>query len=55
MGDERLIADVTAVEIVDGPHNVGRTHVVEVNEALLSFPGGEAPDPIGPTAPAGEM
>jgi non-heme chloroperoxidase len=35
--DEHLIADLTVVEIADGPHNVGWTHADEVNSALLSF------------------
>lgn len=35
--DERLIADLTTVEIADGPHNVGWTHPEEVNAALLDF------------------
>jgi len=42
--DERLIADLTVVEIAGGPHNVGWTHSDEVNSALLSFLGGEAGD-----------
>jgi non-heme chloroperoxidase len=37
--DERLIADLTVVEIPDGPHHVGWTHPDEVNAALLSFLG----------------
>jgi non-heme chloroperoxidase len=40
--DEHLIADLTVVEIADGPHNVGWTHADEVNSALLSFLAGEA-------------
>jgi non-heme chloroperoxidase len=40
--DESLIADLTVVEIADGPHNVGWTHPDEVNSALLSFLGSEA-------------
>jgi len=35
--DEHLIADLTVVEIPDGPHNVCWTHPDEVNSALLSF------------------
>jgi non-heme chloroperoxidase len=42
--DERLIADLTVVEIPDGPHNVGWTHPDEVNAALLSFLGGRVGD-----------
>ena len=40
--DERLIADLTVVEIADGPHNVGWTHSDEVNSALLAFLASEA-------------
>ena len=40
--DEGLIADLTVVEIADGPHNVGWTHPDEVNSALLSFLGSQA-------------
>ena len=41
--DERLIADLTVVEVADGPHNIGWTHSAEVNTALLDFLGGESP------------
>jgi non-heme chloroperoxidase len=37
--DERLIADLTFVEIPDGPHNIGWTHYEDVNRALLDFLG----------------
>ena len=37
--DEHLIADLTVVEVPDGPHNVCWTHPDEVNSALLSFIG----------------
>jgi len=40
--DERLIADLTVVEIDDGPHNIAWTHADEVNSALLAFLGSEA-------------
>ena len=33
--DEKLIADLTVVEIPDGPHNVGWTIPDECNKALL--------------------
>lgn len=33
----RLIADLTVVEIADGPHNIGWTHPGEVNAAFLDF------------------
>ena len=42
--DERLIADLTVVEIDGGPHNVCWTHPDEVNSALLSFLGSPAGD-----------
>jgi non-heme chloroperoxidase len=35
--DEQMIADLTVVEVADGPHNIGWTHPDEVNEALLDF------------------
>ena len=35
--DEKLIADLTVVEVADGPHNIGWTHPDEVNGAFLSF------------------
>jgi non-heme chloroperoxidase len=37
--DERLIRELTVVEIPDGPHNVGWTFPDEVNAALLDFLG----------------
>ena len=37
--DEQLIADLTVVEVTDGPHNIGWTHPDEVNAALLHFLG----------------
>ena len=39
--DERLIADLTVVEIADGPHNIGWTYPEETNAALLEFLSGE--------------
>jgi len=39
--DERLIADLTVVEVPDGPHNIGWTFPDEVNAALLAFLSGE--------------
>jgi non-heme chloroperoxidase len=35
--DEGLIADLTVVEVPDGPHNIGWTHPEESNKALLEF------------------
>jgi non-heme chloroperoxidase len=35
--DEQLIADLTLVEVPDGPHNIGWTHPEEVNAPLLDF------------------
>jgi non-heme chloroperoxidase len=52
--DERLVADLTAVEIPDGPHNVGWTHPEEVNSALLSFLGSPAGDREAAMATAGQ-
>ncbi len=53
--DERLIADLTVVEIDGGPHNVGWTHPDEVNSALLSFLGSPAGDRDAALATAGQM
>jgi non-heme chloroperoxidase len=41
--DERLIRDLTVVEIPDGPHNIGWTFPDEVNAAMLEFLGGATP------------
>jgi non-heme chloroperoxidase len=35
--DEKLIANLTVVEVPDGPHNIGWTHPDEVNNSLLDF------------------
>jgi non-heme chloroperoxidase len=53
--DERLIADLTVVEIADGPNNVAWTHADEVNSVLLSFPGSGARDSHEAIAAAGQM
>ena len=37
--DERLIADLTVVEVQNGPHNIGWTFPDETNAALLDFLG----------------
>jgi non-heme chloroperoxidase len=37
--DESLIADLTLVEVPDGPHNICWTHADDVNGALLEFLG----------------
>ncbi len=37
--DEKLISNLTVVEVPDGPHNIGWTHYEEVNAALLNFLG----------------
>ena len=37
--DERLIADLTVIEVPDGPHNIGWTFADQVNPALLEFLG----------------
>ena len=53
--DERLIAELTVVEIEGGPHAVGWTHPDEVNSALLSFLGSSAGDRDGAMATAAHM
>jgi non-heme chloroperoxidase len=40
--DENLIADLTVVEVENGPHNIGWTHPEETNAALLEFLSSEA-------------
>ena len=40
--DENLIADLTVVEVENGPHNIGWTHPEETNGAMLTFLNGEA-------------
>jgi non-heme chloroperoxidase len=40
--DENLIANLTLVEVVDGPHNIGWTHPEETNDAMLQFLTGAA-------------
>ena len=53
--DEGLIADLTVVEVPDGPHNVCWTHPDEVNSALLSFLGDAAGDTHEAMAAAVQM
>jgi non-heme chloroperoxidase len=53
--DERLIADLTVVEIPDAPHNVCWTHPDEVNSALLSFLGSAVGDTYTAMATAARM
>jgi non-heme chloroperoxidase len=53
--DERLIADLTVVEIAEGPHAVVWTHPDEVNSALLSFLRSAAKDGAGAATAAGQM
>jgi non-heme chloroperoxidase len=53
--DERLIADLTVVEVDGGPHDVGWTHPDEVNSALLSFLGSPAGNRDAAMATAGQM
>jgi non-heme chloroperoxidase len=52
--DERLIADLTVVEIADGPHNIGWTYPEETNAAMLEFLSGEpkADTALAATAPS---
>ena len=40
--DENLIADLTVVEVENGPHNICWTHPEETNAAMLEFLSGEA-------------
>jgi non-heme chloroperoxidase len=35
--DEKLIANLTVVEVREGPHNIGWTYPDQVNSALLDF------------------
>ena len=37
--DEKLIADLTVVEVENGPHNIGWTYPDETNGAMLDFLG----------------
>jgi non-heme chloroperoxidase len=50
--DENLIADLTVVEVEDGPHNVGWTHPEQTNAAILEFLSGEAKADTAPVATA---
>ena len=52
--DERLIADLTVVEVADGPHNIGWTYPEETNAAMLEFLSGEtkADTALAATAPS---
>jgi non-heme chloroperoxidase len=47
--DENLIADLTVVEVPNGPHNVGWSFPEETNAAMLEFLSG---GPQAVTAPA---
>jgi non-heme chloroperoxidase len=40
--DEQLIADLTVVEVKNGPHNIGWTFPDETNAAILDFLGHDA-------------
>ena len=53
--DERLIADLTFVEVSNGPHNIAWTHHDEVNSALLSFLASDAGHGSDAMAAAGQM
>jgi pimeloyl-ACP methyl ester carboxylesterase len=48
--DENLIADLTVVEVENGPHNIGWTHPAETNAAILGFLSGEAKADTAPAA-----
>lgn len=48
--DENLIADLTVVEVENGPHNIGWTHPEETNAAMLAFLSGTAKADAAPAA-----
>jgi non-heme chloroperoxidase len=48
--DEHLIADLTVVEVPNGPQNIGWTHPDEVNAALLGFLAGDREPSVGASA-----
>ncbi len=50
--DENLIADLTVVEVENGPHNIGWTYPDEVNAAILEFLNGQAKADTAPAATA---
>jgi non-heme chloroperoxidase len=50
--DEHLIADLTVVEIENGPHNIGWTHPEQVNAALLDFLSQKGATTATPASPA---
>jgi non-heme chloroperoxidase len=47
--DEHLIADLTVVEVENGPHNIGWTHPEETNGAILEFLSGDVGAHTAPT------
>ena len=49
--DEKLISDLTVVEVENGPHNIGWTFPEEVNAAILDFLGGAGAE----SKPAGSV
>ena len=40
--DENLIADLTVVEVKNGPHDIGWTYPEETNAAIIEFLDGQA-------------
>jgi len=50
--DDQLIAELTVVEVPDGPHNLARTFPDEANAALPGFLSGEQ---LNPTTAAGAV
>jgi non-heme chloroperoxidase len=50
--DEKLIADLTVVEVENGPHNIGWTFPDETNAAILDFLGHAAGTRSEPADPA---
>jgi non-heme chloroperoxidase len=49
--DENVIADLTVVEVENGPHNIGWTHPEETNAAMLEFLSCGAAADSAPAAP----
>jgi non-heme chloroperoxidase len=49
--DEKLIADLTVIEVENGPHNIGWTFPDETNAAILDFLGQGAAAESEPAEP----
>ncbi len=48
--DENLIADLTVVEVKNGPHDIGWTYPEETNAAIIEFLDGQAKPGTAPAA-----